>query len=396
LDENFPKRLEAFEKQLEADKMLLEEQEIALTNSMRKNGASMEEIEKAVTDMKRRYLKQQLINQIKNDLKELEVAAITADQKGEVYKQLHLLRMKLMEAENDLQADLDGAALKTLEEKHEENLRWVDVAAEGFNAVADLSNAFTERRIANIQAEIDANNRLYDGMLDNERLTDEQRTQIEAKRDKENAKLEAKKNKELKKQAKLQKIQAAANVLFSTASAIMTALGAPPYGLGPILGSPFAIAAAGIGAVQLASVMAQPMPQFERGKDPKDRYVGPMIWGEKRQEVKVGEDGRIEYSPNKPSIGMTKKGDTIFPSVPAYQQSISYDDVVKASMLTSIANQHDNLKGYQLENLLDSHLRSARDEMRKGVEDAMRSWKIPTQKQPDLEGVLKRIQKRNV
>jgi hypothetical protein len=121
-----------------------------------------------------------------------------------------------------------------------------------------------------------------------------------------------------------------------------------------------------------------------------------MIWGEKRQEVKVGEDGRIEYSPNKPSIGMTKKGDTIFPSVPAYQQSISYDDVVKASMLTSIANQHDNLKGYQLENLLDSHLRSARDEMRKGVEDAMRSWKIPTQKQPDLEGVLKRIQKRNV
>jgi hypothetical protein len=228
--------------------------------------------------------------------------------------------------------------------------------------------------------------------LESEHITDEQKREIEAQREREQAVLEKKKRKEEIKQAKFQKANTAMNILMSTAGAIMKTYET----FGFPAGIPFAIAQGAIGAIQLATVAAQPLPQYEFGKDGRDNYSGPMIWGEKRKEVKVGADGTIEVSPNKPTYGTTQKGDTIFPSMAAFKSSTTYDDIVKATMLTSITNQHDKLTGYQLENVLDSHLKSARDEMRKGVEDAMRKWKFPMQKTQDFEGVLKRMQKRDV
>lgn len=396
MGDNFAARMEHLEELQAAEEEKLDHELYDLREELLKQGASKEEIEKAVQEKKREYQLRSIQDLINFHIKELELYSITADEKEEIEKKIFELRKRYQEL---LVGGLDDGTKseeEILKERHENLMKWVDFAAEAFNAVMDLSNAFTERRIANIDREIAKNNEMYNGILENERLTDEQRTSIENQRDIENAKLEEKKKKEQLKQAKFQKAQAAINVIFQTAGAVMTAIGVPPYGLGPILGSPFAIAASALGAVQLATVLAQPLPQFEKGKDAKDGYAGPMIWGEKRKEVKLGADGSIEVSPNKPTLGTTKKGDTIFPSIKAFGDSVSYEEVVRASMLTSIANQHENLQGYQLENILDSHLRSARDEMRKGVEDAMRSWKIPTQQQPDLEGVLKRIQKRNV
>jgi len=75
-----------------------------------------------------------------------------------------------------------------------------------------------------------------------------------------------------KKKAKLEydaavraKITGALSTIISTSAAIIGALAPPPIGLGPIAGIPFSIAAGVEGALQLATVLAAPLPQMWTG-----------------------------------------------------------------------------------------------------------------------------------
>lgn len=64
-------------------------------------------------------------------------------------------------------------------------------------------------------------------------------------------------------------------------------------------------------AAQLISLLAQPLPKFAHGVT--DAQPGVGIWGEVGQEMKVDRRGRLEISPNRPSLVHLMGGETIFP-----------------------------------------------------------------------------------
>ena len=122
---------------------------------------------------------------------------------------------------------------------HEKRIAMADAAASGIAATQQMLAASSAHKVAAIDKEIAA-----------ERKRDGQSAASVAKIQALEKKKEATKRKAFEQNKKLQM----AAVVASTASAIMTALGGPPYGLGPIFGSPIAGLAAVTGAIQLATI----------------------------------------------------------------------------------------------------------------------------------------------
>jgi hypothetical protein len=115
----------------------------------------------------------------------------------------------------------------------------------------------------------------------------------------------AKKEAELKrKEAIAQKAASLFSIALDTAKGVMKATAELML---PLI--PFIIAA---GAVQAATVMAKPLPQFAKGID--SAPGGPAIVGEKGKELIVTPSGQVILSPENPAIMNIEKGSKIFPS----------------------------------------------------------------------------------
>lgn len=78
-------------------------------------------------------------------------------------------------------------------------------------------------------------------------------------------------------------------------------------------GNFIAAAAAGVALIKL---IATPVPHYKHGKNKKDNYEGPAIWGDGgKSEMKVSQDGRIEISPTRPTLTHVKADDIILPDI---------------------------------------------------------------------------------
>lgn len=111
-----------------------------------------------------------------------------------------------------------------------------------------------------------------------------------------------------RRQAVADRAASIARIVQGTATAIMEVVGIPGYGQ---------IAAgiiAGIGAAQLAAVLAQPLPAYFKGTPPGGHPAdGPALVSEKGIELGQKKDGSLFLTPANPSIIPLEKGDKIFP-----------------------------------------------------------------------------------
>lgn len=110
-------------------------------------------------------------------------------------------------------------------------------------------------------------------------------------------------------QAKFNKQVAVLNVMLSTAQAIMQASAAAP----PPWNIPLIAIAAAIGAAQLASVIAQPIPLNSKAKG---RDGGPDEWaivGEQGSELVTLRSGESYLTPNKPTLTFLPEGAVVTP-----------------------------------------------------------------------------------
>jgi len=116
----------------------------------------------------------------------------------------------------------------------------------------------------------------------------------------------AKKDLELRqKQARLEKAQAAFSIGISTARAVVNALatGGPPW-----IGIALAAIVGAMGAVQLAAVLAKPLPQFYKGTD--NAPEGPAWVAERGPEI-VESRGKMSLVKDK-SIIPLRRGDKVY------------------------------------------------------------------------------------
>ena len=233
------------------------------------------------------------------------------------------------------QSDLENQA------KHEALIQTVELTAETFNAIGDLASTLFDRNIQKYDDEIQANNDFYAAKLDNENLSEEQRSAIEAKRERKNAELEKKKRDEQTKQAKFNKAQTAINVVIQTSLGIISALAqVPKFDFG-ISASAVAATVGAIGAIQLATVLAQPIPKYKHGRtggEAEFAYVGD---GGVNEIIKR-HGGGYEITPNRETLTYLNKGDSVLPDANKFLQEQAYNLSMNAQGRTIESIQVNN------------------------------------------------------
>lgn len=198
-------------------------------------------------------------------------------------------KQQLLDIDQQL-ADQKMANLEAEAEKRKQVTQMsLDMVSQGFDTIGgiyDMQAAKLER-----QHELDL------------ALTEEgteERILAEAKYDKEKRKLD-------RKQAVLDRAQGLFNIGVSTATAIMNALAQ----FGPIAGAVFAGIIGAMGAAQIATVLATPLPAYkDGGVVPFDQIARVS---EEGQELMISPSGSVGLTPINESIMSLEKGTRIVP-----------------------------------------------------------------------------------
>lgn len=178
--------------------------------------------------------------------------------------------------------------------------------------------------------------------------------QIEAKALKQTEQNEAKKRALQEKQARFDKAVQIAGIIGSTALAIIKQLAATPLPFG----APLVATIAAIGAVQLGTAIATPIPKFATGT--QNAPEGWAIVGEQGKELRTDPDGTRSLTPGKATLTYLEKGTKITPAPETKRQ-------LAAEGLSSIMN-YDKNGNYNFDKLAESYERGS-----KKIVDAVKS-----------------------
>lgn len=105
------------------------------------------------------------------------------------------------------------------------------------------------------------------------------------------------------RKAQFDKAQAIARIIQETAQNVIK-----------YFGTPLALLAGAIGAIQLATVIAQPIPRYKHGKNVNDLYEGPAVVGDGgKKEAIIRENGQVEITSDRPQLTYVKSRDIVIP-----------------------------------------------------------------------------------
>ncbi len=199
--------------------------------------------------------------------------------------------------------------------------RWLQVASDSLNAINDLASAVYDAKIERVEEEQEMNTEA--GEREQERIselveknviTEEEgearKRAAETKTAKKNEELERKKQQLKHKQAVWDKANSIAQIGISTALAIMNASQMKPY---IPVGVAASIAAGALGAVQLATAMATPIPKYAKGT--KDHPGGPAIVGDGGRHEVVLFNGTAWVTPDIPTLVDIPQGAAVLPEI---------------------------------------------------------------------------------
>ncbi|OHT44422.1 hypothetical protein [Flavobacterium tructae] len=326
----------------------LEAENILYNASLNKNTnleKAQEEHERRIIEIKRSAAKEAIAIQIKaiedilaaqDKLPENERISV---QKRKQYDN-ELSRLKLENSElNVLNND---QATKKILFFNEEYFKKVEELSQNLTfALQDLGNAIFERRIQNIEADQQANDAYYAKQIELAKNDERQKDLLQKERDKKNDALEKKKRKEQEKQAIFNKAMAIAEASMNTGKAVTAALTA-----GPGIGLALAVITAAVAAVQLAAIVATPLPKYKDGRKGGKKEIavindgiGPS--GGYVQEVIERKSGAIEVPTGSNKIVQLYEGDTVHKSVG------DFNKMQRAAMMASLNMQGQKMSDFQ-------------------------------------------------
>ena len=247
----------------------------------------------------------------------------------------------------------------------------LSVISDMANAIGDLGNAIFDRKIENINAEINAEQEKYDKLISLAKGNKDEQIRLETEKENKTKALEAKRLKEEQKKAKFNKANAILQIALNTAMAIVKL--PADGGLLGLAAVPIIVA---LGAIQMAAALAAPIPKYKDGlKGAKSDHVG-MINDGGRQEF-IERDGNILTTSTKNAIVNLKKGDTIHKS---------YDDMVGGDIFSNLSrsillnglsskNKSNNEVGF-LEKVFDKNLKTLNKDLKEGIRDGFKNVNI--------------------
>ena len=324
------------------------------------NRYAMEQVtrDKAFSDsvnaLKERYAKEMALakgnaekqeeikRQFENDMFQLEVEYSQKSADAAVKMIEEILRLENLSAEDRLKWEQELAKAKIdlanqvadansesvdrqiadderLKEKRQANLQnWLQTASDVLNTISEFVNTLFDAQITKIEEQQEANDEAGEAeieritsLVEKKVITEEEgearKRAAEYQTAKKNEELEKKKQQLKQKQAVWDKANNLAQAGIATALAITQAL--PNIVLAALVGA--------MGAIQVATILATPIPKYARGTD--YHQGGPAIVGDGgRQEVVLFQGGAW-LTPDTPTLVDMPRGAVVVPSVSEYE-----------------------------------------------------------------------------
>jgi uncharacterized protein (DUF1810 family) len=288
--------------------------------------------------------------------------------------QLEALILKLKASKQELKPDK-----KTLEESQQYLIGLYEFIGQASQEITAFGDAIFDRKIENINAEIDAEKDKYDKLIDLAAGNKDEQLRLQREKDAKVKELEDKRLKEERKKAIFDKANALIQIAVNTAVAITKA--AAQTGVGFVVSTPLLIA---LGALQAATVLAQPLPKYEDGLPYAHKDHVGMINDGKHQEY-VERDGNILTTSTKNAIINLKKGDTIHKS---YDDLVSSSDIfsnLSRSMFLNGLSKNEN--GQTIEVMFGKHMETIKEDIKKGIHDGFNKVTINNTTKIDMDWI---------
>lgn len=237
----------------------------------------------------------------------------------------------LAKAKGDLETAMADASIaqiqriteadnKASEQRRANAQQWLQVAADSLNTITELVATVYDAKIAKVEEEQEVNTAAGEAeqeriseLVEKKVITEEEgearKRAAEAQTAKKNEELEKKKQQLKHKQAVWDKANSIAQAGISTALAIMNMLKSAPW---PVNIAMAAVAGA-MGAVQVATILATPIPKYAKGTN--RHKGGPAIVGDGGVPEVVIFGGKSWITPDTPTLVDMPAGAVVKPSI---------------------------------------------------------------------------------
>lgn len=259
---------------------------------------------------------------------QLSVEELNADKREEIAERLQKAKADLAKAEADAEInELERIRKKEEDMEDERNERIqksINIAMDALSTVADFAYTMYQRDIEELEKQQEANEEAYnadveriDSLVEQGVLSTEEgearKRAAEAETAKKNEELENEKIKLQQKQAKWDKAVQIAQTGIATARGIMEA-----WQLGPILGAIMAGVVAAMGAVQVATIAATPIPAYKEGTKNGGHIGGLAIVGDGGKQEVIVYGGKGWITPDTPTVVDLPKGAEVYPDINSF------------------------------------------------------------------------------
>jgi len=261
------------------------------------------------------------------DALELELMAenISVEEREKITIQLYNLKAKLAqkEAEYEVEAiqNITKADNKAYKERQRNLKKWLQTASQAVGAIGSLVTTLYDAQIDRIEEEQDVNDEKYDKDVErvdklaesgaiSEEEAEARKRAAKSLTEAKNAELEKQKQEMARKQAIWNKGVQVAETGIATARGIMEA-----FQLGPIAGAVMAAIIGALGAVQVATILATPIPSYAEGTGNDRHPGGKALVGDAGKHEVVMYSGKAWITPDTPTLVDIPKGAQVFPDV---------------------------------------------------------------------------------
>ena len=304
----------------------MQEELDALSAKYTKGLIKREDYEREKARIAKKYAIEQARAAIELAKQQLNTPGLSPDDKLKLERKIAeaeiALAEKVRDAKIDTYEDTEKAHQKTMNKISE----GIQMAAEILNGFSELGSAIFDRKISEIEKEQEANEKSGEEEIERiEKLAEKGAITTEEAEERKRVaeKKTAAKNKELEKQkadlqtrqAKFDKANNIMQTIMNTAAGIMKTIA--EVGLPAAI--PFIATTSALGAIQLATIIAQPIPKYAKGTD--NHPGGLAIVGDGGKHEAVVTDRGAYITPNVPTLIDLPRRAKVIPDVDIERRS---------------------------------------------------------------------------
>ncbi len=321
----------AFSKEQEMREINLMQDVTALTNMRAEQEITEEEYQARLAELQQKYAEETAEKQIEMLEKVLEADELTADQRAEISNELAKIKTKAAKDSADAELKVTKQVEKEeekAEQQREKNVKkFLQEVSKMVGKVNKLVSTIYDRQIEDIETQQEAAEKAHDAEI--ERIEQLEETGAITKEEAEARKMaaeqrSAEKNEELeKKKAEIKHKQAVWDKAASISEAIIaTSLGvAEALKLMWPMNLVIAALVGAMGAVEIATIAATPIPAYAKGTKGKDGHPGGLaLVGDAGKKEAVFYNEKMWITPDKPTLVDMPKGAIVYPDATKVQE----------------------------------------------------------------------------